>query len=187
MTEPIQNDLESQPPQQDAPDLTCYRHPDRKTALRCAACLNSICPDCARSSPTGYICPDCLNGRRKVFDTAFPRDYFVAALLAALLGFAGAYLSEMIAFGMIWGALIGGGITGTVSANIIRFATGKRRSLRLIWTAVGGGAGGAFVYYLPTVLLSGYWAALLRMVLFIAVMANVFAANYGTALRLPKR
>ena len=187
MTEPIQNDPESQPPQKNAPDLTCYRHPDRKTALRCAACLNPICPDCARSSPTGYICPDCLNGRRKVFDTALPRDYFVAALLAAFLGFAGAYLSERIPFGIIWGALLGGGITGTVSANIIRFATGKRRSLRLVWTAVGGGAVGTSVYYLPTILLSGSWAALPRMVLFIAVMANVFAANYGTALRLPKR
>lgn len=187
MSEPIQNEPESQATQSTAPVQTCYRHPERKTALRCAACLNPICPDCARSSPTGYICPDCLSGRRKVFDTALPRDYFAAALIAALLGFAGAYLSELIPFGLIWGALLGGGLTGTVSASLIRAATGKRRSPRLIWTAAGAGAAGALGYGLPFALLSGDWGVLLRMGIFIVVMANAFAASYGTTLRLPKR
>lgn len=41
--------------------LVCYRHPDRKTDLRCVRCARPICDECVRATTAGYLCPDCLN------------------------------------------------------------------------------------------------------------------------------
>ncbi len=38
----------------------CYRHPQVETGLRCNRCNRPICPRCARQTPVGYRCPDCI-------------------------------------------------------------------------------------------------------------------------------
>lgn len=38
----------------------CYRHPEVETGLRCNRCNQPICPQCARRSPVGFRCPDCV-------------------------------------------------------------------------------------------------------------------------------
>lgn len=40
---------------------TCYRHPDRPTALSCTRCGRSACPDCLRPAAVGQHCLDCIN------------------------------------------------------------------------------------------------------------------------------
>jgi membrane associated rhomboid family serine protease len=37
---------------------TCYRHPDRETALSCSECGRPICTDCMTMAPVGLRCPD---------------------------------------------------------------------------------------------------------------------------------
>lgn len=39
---------------------TCYRHPDRPTALGCSRCGRPICPNCMSDAPVGFHCPDCV-------------------------------------------------------------------------------------------------------------------------------
>lgn len=39
---------------------TCYRHPDRPTALGCSRCGTPICPSCMSDAPVGFHCPDCV-------------------------------------------------------------------------------------------------------------------------------
>lgn len=39
---------------------TCYRHPDRPTALSCTRCGRSACVDCLRPAPVGQHCVDCV-------------------------------------------------------------------------------------------------------------------------------
>jgi membrane associated rhomboid family serine protease len=39
--------------------LTCYRHPDRETLVRCATCERPICTKCMVQTPVGIKCPEC--------------------------------------------------------------------------------------------------------------------------------
>ncbi len=45
---------------------TCYRHPDRETAVSCSNCGRPICPDCMTPSPVGMRCPECSKQRTRV-------------------------------------------------------------------------------------------------------------------------
>lgn len=45
---------------------TCYRHPNRETAVSCSNCGRPICPDCMTPSPVGMRCPECSRQRTKV-------------------------------------------------------------------------------------------------------------------------
>ncbi len=45
---------------------TCYRHPNRETAVSCSSCGRPICPDCMTPSPVGMRCPECMRQRTRV-------------------------------------------------------------------------------------------------------------------------
>jgi membrane associated rhomboid family serine protease len=48
-------------PAQSSPGpLSCYRHPDRPTAVSCTRCGRPVCPDCMRSAAVGQQCVDCV-------------------------------------------------------------------------------------------------------------------------------
>src|SRR4051812_23089422 len=44
---------------------TCYRHPNRETAVSCSGCGRPICPDCMTPSPVGMRCPECAPQRSR--------------------------------------------------------------------------------------------------------------------------
>ena len=45
---------------------TCYRHPNRETAVSCSSCGRPICPDCMTPTPVGMRCPECSKQRTEV-------------------------------------------------------------------------------------------------------------------------
>jgi membrane associated rhomboid family serine protease len=47
-------------------EQTCYRHPNRETAVSCSNCGRPICPDCMTPSPVGMRCPECSKQRTRV-------------------------------------------------------------------------------------------------------------------------
>jgi membrane associated rhomboid family serine protease len=65
---------------------TCYRHPDRETALHCSNCGHPICAECMTHAAVGIRCPECA-GRRTVMQRAgftMPRTPVLTyALIAA--------------------------------------------------------------------------------------------------------
>lgn len=48
--------------------MTCYRHPDTPTRLRCSECDKPICVNCMHDSAVGQRCPECARpqGRNRV-------------------------------------------------------------------------------------------------------------------------
>ena len=48
--------------------VTCYRHPDRPTRLRCSECNKPICVECSHDSAVGQRCPECAKpeGRNRI-------------------------------------------------------------------------------------------------------------------------
>lgn len=45
---------------------TCYRHPNRETAVACSSCGRPICPDCMTSTSVGMRCPECAKQKTQV-------------------------------------------------------------------------------------------------------------------------
>jgi membrane associated rhomboid family serine protease len=65
---------------------TCYRHPNRETAVSCSNCGRPICPDCMTTSPVGMRCPECARQTTKVrtMRTVTHSGYAVTRILIAI-------------------------------------------------------------------------------------------------------
>jgi hypothetical protein len=112
----------------------CANHPDRETALRCNRCGKYICVKCARRTPTGYRCKECVNKQQQIFETALWYDYAIAVVVSAILsGIAGALVTFLGWFVFFLAPVAGGGI-----AEVVRVAVRKRRGKWLPWAATGG-------------------------------------------------
>jgi membrane associated rhomboid family serine protease len=40
--------------------VSCYRHPDRESGIRCTRCDRPICPECMVSASVGFQCRECV-------------------------------------------------------------------------------------------------------------------------------
>jgi hypothetical protein len=115
----------------DSQSLTCYKHPNRETMLRCNKCDRPICSECAVLTPTGYRCKECVRGQQRVFNTAQPLDYILAVVAGAGLSYLGSYLVAFIGFFTIFAAPL----AGVVIVEAIKKLTGNRRSRPLFIAA----------------------------------------------------
>jgi hypothetical protein len=113
-------------------DLYCYRHPERSTSLRCYNCQKPICIDCAKKTPVGYICPDCLREAEDAFFNNKPTDYLIAALVSFPISLLIGYLLINFQFGgfffyiiifFISGAV--GGFVGRITKRAIGYRRGR--------------------------------------------------------------
>ena len=109
----------------------CYYHPNTPTELRCNKCGKYICVKDAVRTPVGYRCKTCVKEQQDIFFTATPLDYVVAAIVASVLSMIAAFIMPALGFFAIFGAPI----AGTVIAEGVFRATGKRRG-RYIWIVV---------------------------------------------------
>ena len=110
--------------------LTCYRHPERLTSLRCYNCNRPICISCARKTPVGYICPDCQRQAEDAFYNSRPLDYLIAAVVSLPISLLVGYLLIRFFVGSFFFFLIVFFISGAVGGFIGRItkrAIGGRR------------------------------------------------------------
>jgi hypothetical protein len=117
------------------PALRCANHPNRETMLRCNRCDKPICPACAVRTPVGYRCRECVRGQQAVYYTGQPQDPFVGGVIALILGgvfgaLAYAFLGVLALFAFIV-ALLAGPAAGSLMAEAVRRAVGRRRSRSL--------------------------------------------------------
>ncbi|MGQ9503059.1 MAG: hypothetical protein ACUVSF_14085 [Anaerolineae bacterium] len=112
--------------------LTCYRHPDTLTSLRCNRCGNPICPKCAIRTPVGFRCPDCVRTQQNRFYTGGKLDYVLAVVVALPLSFIAGYVFTFIVarlgfFSWLIAFLVAPS-TGALIAEVVWRAVGRRRS-----------------------------------------------------------
>jgi hypothetical protein len=118
------------PTEEAAYTLTCYRHPERTTSLRCYTCNRPICISCAKKTPVGYICPECQRQAEDAFYNSRPLDYLIAALvslpISLLVGF---LVLRFLSGGFLFFILIFfvGGAVGSFIGRVTKRAIGGRR------------------------------------------------------------
>lgn len=113
--------------------LTCTFHPKRETRLRCNRCERPICIKCAKHTPTGYRCPECIKIQQKAFITAKWQDYLIAVFTAGIFSFLGSLLAVILGFFTIFIAPV----VGTITVSVIRRLISNRRSPNLKKVVVG--------------------------------------------------
>jgi hypothetical protein len=103
--------------------LYCANHPNRETHLRCNKCGKPICTSCAKRTPVGYRCPECIREHEEIFYTATPLDYVIAVLIALPLSLVAGYLATLVGFFVIFLAAAAGSFIG----RLVLRAVGRRR------------------------------------------------------------
>ncbi len=123
-------------------NLYCYVHPTRETMLRCKRCERPICATCAQRTPTGYLCKECVNQHKKIFDTALWYDYLIGPGIILILSLIAsgllAFIASFIGFYMIFVAFAIAGGAGVFLSNIALRVTSKRRSRPLFIACAAG-------------------------------------------------
>ncbi len=152
------------------PVYYCANHPTVETALRCNRCEKPICVKCAKLTPIGYRCKECVQGQQKVFETSVTTDYVIASVVAAGLAFLGSLIIP------IWFLLVifVTPIAGTVIAEAVRFAVQRRRSPGLFKVVAVATALGC----LP---LLG-WQIIIAVITFASVGASAIGALFSLAM-----
>lgn len=157
----------------------CYRHPDTQTGLRCNRCNKPICPKCARRTPVGFRCPDCIREQEEKFYSGGNLDYVIATAIALPLSLVTAGLFTFILSGVglfviLISLIVAPAVAGFI-AEAVRWAVGKRRS-RYLGHVVAGCVILGTVPFLLFMLLTGSVFALLAPGIFLFLgTATVFA------------
>ena len=164
----------------------CYAHPGRETSLRCKRCERYICTSCAVGTPTGYMCKDCVNQHKKMFDTALWYDYltgsgatFILSLIASGLL---ALISSFAGFFMIFIAFAMAGGAGVFLSNIALRVTGKRRSRWLFIACAAGVALGALPIALFLFFTGNMYSIIMLGIYAVVATSTVYARLAGIQL-----
>jgi len=166
--------------------LHCYVHPTRETMLRCKRCERPICASCAQRTPTGYLCNECVNQHKKIFDTALWYDYLIGPGIILILSLIAsgllAFIASFIGFYMIFVAFAIAGGAGVFLSNIALRVTSKRRSRPLFITCAAGVALGAVPIGLMLLLSGGILPVISIGIYAVVATSTVYARLAGIQL-----
>jgi len=163
----------------------CYVHPDRETSLRCKRCERYICASCARHTPTGYLCRDCVRAQQKSFDTSEWYDYIVGFITAGFLSAMAAFLVTLIGgIGFFGWFLIAAGapVAATAIAEAVRFVTQRHRSRPLFITIAVGVVAGALPVALFQVLTMNLFGILFQVIYLVIAVPLIYSRLSGIQL-----
>ncbi|MDT5259498.1 MAG: hypothetical protein QOD10_4578 [Mycobacterium sp.] len=131
-------------PQSPAEAPSCYRHPGRRTHVRCNRCERYICPDCMRAAAVGHQCVECVQAGAKTISQ--PRTRFGGRQRSA---------TPVVTYALI---------AINVAVFIVQMASGSLEKQLTLWPpAVADGqlyrlVTAAFLHYGATHLLLNMWA-----------------------------
>ena len=166
----------------EAPKIYCANHPNVETSLRCYRCGRPICAKCARRTPTGYLCPECVRGQQKSFNTALWYDYVLGGVVAAALGLVASLLASLVgSLGFIGWFLIfiGAPTVGIIISEAVRMVTRKRRSRSLFMTVAGAVILGALPVILYMILRFNFFGLIFQAIFLVFAVPVVFTRLSG--------
>jgi hypothetical protein len=139
--------------------LYCTVHPTVETSLRCNKCGRPMCIKCARRTPVGYRCRECVKGQQQVFYSSKGLDPVIQGAVSLVLSALAAALIGVICgrLGLIWGSLIAlsaGSAAGALIGDMAHRAAGRRRG-KYSWLIVAGGIVVGGLIALPAALFLG--------------------------------
>ena len=123
----------------------CAVHAERDTELRCNRCERYMCIDCAKRTPVGYTCRQCVRGHENKFFEGTTFDYAIVAVLSMIGGAIIAFVTSLVGGILLLGIVIAPALGGT-TAQIALQMTGRRRGRYSSYVCAAGVlAGGAGV------------------------------------------
>ena len=163
----------------------CYVHPTRETSLRCKRCDRYICTSCAVSTPTGYICKECMRERQKSFDTAIWYDFVSGFAIAGLISGLASFLVTLIGgigfFGFLL-VFLGSSAAGGLIAEAVRAVTRRRRSRPLFLTVAAGVVFGALPLVLMQLMIGNVFGLIFQGIYLVIAVPMVYARLSGIQL-----
>jgi hypothetical protein len=144
-----------------------------------------MCASCARRTPTGYVCKDCVRAHQKSFDTSEWYDYIFGFLVAGFLSGVAAFLITLVSrIGFIgWFLAISAApIAGTTIAEAVRYATSRRRSRSLFITVVVGVVLGALPIMLGQIFSMNIFGIIFQVVYLVIAVPLVYTRLSGIQL-----
>jgi hypothetical protein len=156
--------------------LYCTVHPNVETSLRCNKCGRPMCVKCARRTPVGYRCRECVRGQQQIFYNSKTLDPVIQGVVTVVLSTMAAGLAIVIGGRMgFWGWFItfwAGSAAGALIADIAHRAAGRRRS-QYSWLVVAGSVVLGALMALPLMLFAGFsiipWAIYVGTATFAAI------------------
>jgi hypothetical protein len=164
----------------------CYVHPDRETSLRCKRCEKPICASCAQRTPTGYLCKDCVNQHKKMFDTALWYDYLTGSgttfILSLITSGLLVFISSFVGFFMIFISFAVAGGAGVFLSNTVLRVIAKRRSRWLFIACAAGVALGALPIGLFMLFTGNMYSIIMLGIYAVVATSTVYARLAGIQL-----
>ena len=114
----------------------CAVHPNRDTGLRCNRCDRYMCVECAKRTPVGYTCRECVRGHEDRFFQGTSFDYALVALVSAVGGALTIFAALLLGGFLILGFILAPAIGGT-AAQIALQLTGRRRGRQSGYVSAG--------------------------------------------------
>jgi len=121
----------------------CAVHPERETGLRCNKCDRLMCVECARQTPVGYRCRECVRQHDDTFFNIENADYIKVAGVGFGMALVAGFVVNFIGWPLI--ALIIGLPTGAAIAGVAMRVIENRRGRETMYYATGAAVVGGFI------------------------------------------
>jgi hypothetical protein len=160
----------------------CYAHPTRETSLRCKRCEKPICASCARHTPTGYLCRDCVLAQQKSFDTSEWYDYIFGFITAGFLSAVAAFLISGIGFIGWFLVFLAAPAAGNIIAEGVRLVIRRHRSRSLFLTVITGTVLGALPVMIFQILSMNIFGIIFQVIYLVIAVPLVYTRLSGIQL-----
>jgi len=110
--------------------IYCVNHPHTETLIRCARCLDPICPKCQVRTPVGIKCKKCASVGRPTVYIARPQHILYGLLVGLPLAIIAGALVARLGFLLVF--ILSAPVGGLIGEAMGRVARKRGRAMQLL-------------------------------------------------------